>query len=224
MNLLSLVSVGAGLVLLPFLFQPSNATANTLEGPKYIGAKQCKNCHAGADKGDAFGIWEKTPHAKAFETLGTDAAKKIAKEKGIADPQKDDKCLKCHVAAFGAPAADLKKTFKVEDGVQCEACHGPGEDHFKARMKDAGKPGSVPLGKDEIKNLGRSMELCGKCHNSESPTYKPFCLKERMAKVEHLDPRKNRKEEELKKLRDTDSPDCPVHKKDKEKDKEKDKK
>lgn len=209
MNLLSMVSVGAGLLLLPVLFQPSTDTANLVEGPRYVGAKVCKNCHNGADKGDAFGIWEKTPHAKAFETLGTDAAKKIAKEKGIADPQKDDKCLKCHVVGNGLPEAQIKKGFKMEDGVQCEACHGPGEDHFKARMKDAMKPGSVPLAASEIQNPGRSMELCGKCHNPESPTFKPFCLKEYMAKVEHLDPRKKRSEEDLKKLRDVCSPDCP---------------
>lgn len=212
MNLLSLASVGAGLVLLPFLFQPSSETANTLEGPKYIGAKACKNCHNGAAKGDAYGIWEKSQHAKAFETLGTDKAKAIAKEKGIADPQKDDKCLKCHVTALGVPADGIKKGFKIEDGVQCESCHGPGEDHYKARMKDSMKPGSVPLGANEIKDAGRSMELCGTCHNPESPTYKPFCLKERMAKIEHLNPAKKRTEEELKKLRDIDSPDCPVHK------------
>lgn len=208
MNPLSLVSVGAGLLLLPLLFQPSSDTANTAEGPRLIGAKACKNCHNTADKGEAFAIWEKTPHAKAFETLGTDKAKAIAKEKGIADPQKDDKCLKCHSIGHGLPAAQIKKGFKIEDGVQCESCHGPGDDHFKARMKDSTKPGSVPMGKDEIDVATRSMELCGKCHNPESPTHKPMCLKEAMAKIEHLDPRKKRSEEETKKLRETCSPDC----------------
>jgi len=53
----------------------------------------------------------------------------------------------------------------MEDGVQCESCHGPGDDHQKARMKDAMKPGSVPMGKQEIGVGTRSMELCGKCHN-----------------------------------------------------------
>ena len=58
--------------------------------------------------------------------------------------------------------------------------------------------------------VGRSVDLCKKCHNEESPSYKPFCLKERMEKIEHLDPRKKRSDEELKKLRATCAPDCKV--------------
>jgi len=54
----------------------------------------------------------------------------------------------------------------------------------------------------------------------ESPTHKPMCLKEAMAKIEHLDPRKEALEEETKKLRETCSPDC-AKCKDKDKDKEK---
>ncbi|GAB4149217.1 MAG: hypothetical protein Fur0037_17580 [Planctomycetota bacterium] len=206
MNPLSLVSVGAGLVLLPFLSQPNSTKGE----PRYVGSKVCKNCHTGADKGNAYGIWEKTKHAQAFANLGSDQAKKIAKEKGIEDPQKDGKCLKCHVAAYGVDEKLIKRGFKMEDGVQCEACHGPGEEHFKNRMKDAAKPGSLRIQDGEIRNLGRTMELCGKCHNPESPVYQPFCLKERMQKIEHLDPRKKRTEEEIKKLRETDAKDCEV--------------
>lgn len=209
MNPLSLLSVGAALALLPFLFQPSSSTV-VPEGPQYIGSAKCKQCHNSADKGMAYDTWSKSEHAKAFETLAGDKAKAIAKEKGIADPQKADACLQCHVTGHGVPAAQIKRGFKVEDGVQCESCHGPGSDHASARMKDAMKPGSVPLTKDEIASGTRSMELCGKCHNDKSPTFKPpFCIKEMMAKIEHLDPRKKRSEEELKKLRETCNPDCP---------------
>jgi hypothetical protein len=74
---------------------------------KYIGAEKCKNCH-GSETKTQYTSWQKTGHAKAFETLGTDAAKKLGKEKGIDDPQTSDKCLKCHETAFGA-AADLIK-------------------------------------------------------------------------------------------------------------------
>jgi hypothetical protein len=101
---------------------------------KYVGAAKCKNCHAAAEVGNPYEAWQKTNHAKAFETLASDAAKKIAAEKGIADPQKDDQCLKCHVTAFGVAPELIAKGFDTKLGVQCEACHGPGELHMKERL------------------------------------------------------------------------------------------
>ncbi|MBL8728427.1 MAG: hypothetical protein JNM25_08360 [Planctomycetes bacterium] len=210
MNLLALASVGCGLLLLPLL-SPSQPETTFPAGGRYIGAAMCKNCHNGADKGDAYDHWSKTEHAKAFETLASDKAKEVAKQLGIEDPQKSEKCLKCHVTAYGVDKKEIKASFKAEMGVQCESCHGPGEDHQKKRFAEAMKPGTTPseITADEI-HASRSIDTCGKCHNKESPTYKPFCLKERMQKIEHLDPRKKRTDEELAKLRATDGPDCEV--------------
>jgi hypothetical protein len=210
MHLLSIVSIGCGLLLLPLLSSPRDA-ATVPAGGRYIGAAMCKNCHNGADKGNAYDHWAQTPHAKAWENLASDKAKEAGKKLGVDDPQKSDKCLKCHTTAFGVDKKDIKASFKVENGVQCETCHGPGEDHQKKRFAEAMKQGTPPspITADEI-HAGRTPELCKKCHNEESPTYKPFCLKERMEKIEHLDPRKKRSDEELKKLRDTCAPDCKI--------------
>jgi mono/diheme cytochrome c family protein len=161
---------------------------------KYIGADKCKNCHSTDASGNAFAAWQKSGHAKAFATLASDAAKKIAKEKGIDDPQKSDKCVKCHETAFGLPADMIKKGFDATAGVQCESCHGPGEAHMKARMAaamsaegDASGPQKIPAGELVSKV---DEKTCATCHNSESPTFKPFCFCERSAKIAHLDPRK----------------------------------
>ena len=226
MHALSLVSLGCGILLLPIL--SLNLPGPDLSGPtppaggRYIGAAMCKNCHNGADKGNAYDHWMGTPHAKAFENLASDKAKEAAKKLGIDDPQKSEKCLKCHVTAYGVDKKEIKVSFKPEHGVQCEACHGPGEDHYKKRFAEAQKPGTAPspITADEIHSL-RAADGCVKCHNEESPTYKPFCLKERMEKIEHLDPRKKRSEEELKKLRATDAPDCKVCKTGEKKDEKK---
>ena len=171
----------------------------------------CKNCHSGADKGDAFDHWSKSEHSKAYELLASDKAKEVGKKLGIDEPQKSEKCLKCHVTAYGEDKKEFKASFKMESGVQCETCHGPGESHQKKRFAEAMKKGSepAPITTDEI-HAGRTMELCKKCHNEESPTFKPFCLTERMKKIEHLDPRKKRSEDELKKLRSSCSPDCTI--------------
>lgn len=168
---------------------------------KYIGAEKCKNCHSAETTGNQFGAWHKSEHAKAFEKLGSDEAKRIAKEKGIDDPQKSDKCLKCHETAFGLAADLIKKGFDPKQGVQCESCHGPGDAHLKARFAAASKAGGDEGGGDGkaapvqkipdgeiIANVGE--KTCLVCHNTESPTYKPFCFCERSAKIAHFDPRK----------------------------------
>jgi len=164
----------------------------------YIGAAKCKNCHSVADNGAQFDCWTKSKHSEAFKTLGGDAAKKIATEKGIADAQKDDKCLKCHVTGFGLAEDQFKKGFDRTAGVQCETCHGPGEAHASARMAAAGaeeKPDPkvrkvVPEGEIQIKT---GPELCLGCHNSESPSFKNFCYAERLKVIAHYDPRGERK-------------------------------
>ena len=78
---------------------------------KYIGAEKCKSCHSAAESGDQYGKWKAMKHAHAFESLASEEAKKIATEKGIADPQKADECLQCHVTAFKVPDTEIKKGF-----------------------------------------------------------------------------------------------------------------
>jgi hypothetical protein len=166
---------------------------------KYIGADKCKNCHQSEASGNAHGVWKKEAHSRAFDTLASDKAKEIAKQKGIDDPQKNDQCLRCHTTAFGAAAEMIKKGFEAKHGVQCESCHGPGEAHFKARFAAAAKAGDdgarqeIPAG--EILS-GVDQKTCLSCHNQESPTFKPFCFHERAAKIAHLDPRKPRAAED----------------------------
>ncbi len=168
----------------------------------YLGAEKCKTCHQPEKKGNQYKKWQESKHAKAFATLGSPEAKKLAKEKGIDDPQKSDKCLKCHVTAFGVPAEHLAKGFDPKLGVQCESCHGPGEKHFKARMVAAMKETAAdkdkyrPIPADEIATLSM-LKTCLTCHNEESPSFKDFCMKKRYAEIGHLDPRKSRTPEQL---------------------------
>jgi len=161
----------------------------------YIGAEKCKNCHNSEETGDQYGKWMKEAHAKAFETLASDKAKAIAKEKGIDDPQKADACVKCHVTAHGVAAEQIKKGFKAELGVQCESCHGPGEDHMKGRMKAAmAKKADEPVPEGEI-GKGAGVETCVQCHNSESPTFEGFCYCKRLNDILHWNPKKHSAEE-----------------------------
>jgi hypothetical protein len=165
---------------------------------KYIGAGKCKNCHSAKASGDQYGHWKDEKHFKAFERLGAPEAKALGKTKGIEDPQKAEQCVKCHTTAAKEPDDRLAKGFERTAGVQCESCHGPGEKHMKARMAaaataaggegfgDEEAPALQEIPKDEI--IGRpTLATCTACHNEESPSFKPFCFKKRLADIAHFD-------------------------------------
>lgn len=135
---------------------------------QYIGAKDCGRCHKKELIGDQLAVWEKSPHAKAFETLKGDAAKKIAQERGMTvPPHEADECVRCHATAHGLEEAQMKKPLALSDGVQCESCHGPGSDYRKKKvMADHEK--SVAAGMLEP---GKNEQICTACHNQDSPTW-----------------------------------------------------
>jgi len=180
------------------------ACASKAEDAQYVGAEKCKNCHSAASKGDQYDKWTSEKHSHAFAVLSTDEAKKTAKEKGVANPAKAAECLKCHVAAFEAPAAAKSKKFDMTLGVQCETCHGPGSKHVEARLKDEGDDDAaaaklVVLPAGEI--IGApTAETCYKCHNKESPNYIPFAFNNFYPVIAHLDPRKKRAADYLDKI------------------------
>lgn len=155
-------------------------------GHTYIGAEACAMCHKTEKQGSQLSIWQNSKHSKAFETLKTEKANQIAKEKGFQTPAAETpQCLKCHVTGFGLEASMLGKKFKVEDGVQCETCHGPGSDYKDMKvMKDkdlAVKNGLVVHEKLET--------LCISCHNSDSPTFDSLNVVESWEKIKHSVPK-----------------------------------
>lgn len=156
---------------------------------KYGGGKAtCKSCHLSKKSGAQYKIWEAGPHAKAFETLQSDKAEEVGKKLGVDNPAASDKCLKCHVTAFGVED-DLKgPKFSSEEGVACEACHGPGSG-YKSRkvMKDLYAGTLDPAAYGLIKPV--TEKVCVRCHNKESPTYEKFVFEEKFAKIEHPVPK-----------------------------------
>jgi hypothetical protein len=183
-----------GLALAALSALPFAGAAKPAGDAKYIGVDKCKNCHKVEENGNQYGHWEKSGHAKAFETLASDEAKRIAKEKGIEDPQKAEACLKCHTTAFGVAESEIKKGFDAKKGVQCEVCHGPGEEHMKTRMKEAaaneGNKERIQIPAGEMITKIEASKCTG-CHNSESPTFKGFCVHAYGARQAHHDPRKD---------------------------------
>jgi excinuclease UvrABC ATPase subunit len=154
----------------------------------YVGAELCGMCHRTEKQGNQFGIWKKSLHSQAFKTLQTAEADKIAKEKGFETPAaKTPECLKCHVTAYNVDPSMLGKKFNMEDGVQCEACHGPGADYKSLKvMKD--KKEAIAKGLIIPEDI---HTFCVKCHNSESPTFnKDMNLDKMWEKIKHPIPAK----------------------------------
>ena len=151
----------------------------------YKGAKTCKPCHSAPKMGgEAFKVWEKTKHAKAFETLKSKEADEIAKKKGLkTSAAESPECLKCHVTGGGTAAGVDKK-----EGVTCEACHGAASAYLTLHNKK--DEASKTKAKEAGLVLSTDPKVCEGCHNKQSPTFKGFNYKESWAKIEHKGPAK----------------------------------
>jgi|GEM_PF-134818 len=161
--------------------------ADTLKQPdgtrevvhKYIGTNTCKLCHNSPLKGKIWDAWDSTKHATAYATLANQQSQAIAEEMGIEDAQQDSTCLQCHVTGYGLPATDK---YSVEEGVTCEACHGPGQHYDDIRVM------TKPELYEQRGMIVPDEELCITCHNQESPTYKEFKYKDALKLIEHRKP------------------------------------
>jgi cytochrome c5 len=79
--------------------------------PKYIGAEKCKMCHN--SKGQ-WAPWEKSKHALAFEALKTEAADKLAAEKGFKTKVVETpECVACHQTGRSVKDAVYDEKFNV---------------------------------------------------------------------------------------------------------------
>lgn len=130
--------------------------------PVYVGVKVCAGCHQGKGMGYQQCKWAVSKHARAYASLAKPEAKEIARLSGIPqEPQESPMCLGCH--ATGAHVEDWEKdeTFQIEDGVQCEKCHGPGSEYSGEK---------VMLNRQAAAAAGLIMptiETCMGCHKQK---------------------------------------------------------
>lgn len=179
--------------------------AGILPAQDYVGASKCKGCHNSSSKGEQYTIWEGTAHASAFETLKSEAAAKIAKEKGLKVPAFEaPECLSCHVTGFGKggyevkgedfwnevtdsgkPAKDVKRMESLQS-VGCESCHGPGSEYKSSKTMKGLTAGTVDAA--SVGFVKADEKTCLVCHNKKSPTFKGFDFKKYYEKVAHPAP------------------------------------
>ena len=189
------------LVIVTMVFSSAFSEGPATEGEKkpgkkefkFVGVGKCYKCHKGSeDKGDGpYEIWLKSPHARAYEALGTEKAKAAAKKRGIeGDPQESPACLKCHSSKLGVAknktdeAANFSHTVEKDGekksveslGLECEACHGPGS-AYKSRSIMADREEAMRNG------LWDAKKRCVVCHDPKNDS--KFDFKKAFKKIAH---------------------------------------
>ena len=121
---------------------------------KYVGSKKCKACHP-----TKYNKWKKTKKAthswKAYASL----ARFLTNEEKIS-------CLKCHTTGYGKEGGFINEQLTPNmKNLGCEACHGPGELHIKAKKRY--KKTTININKD-VDTKGRLTDKsCEECHTEE---------------------------------------------------------
>ncbi len=129
----------------------------------YVGAKKCKTCHKAQ-----YTSWLETGHATAYDVLSDEEKKK-------------PECIECHIT--GTTAKDV-----LLEGVQCEACHGPGKDYKSPKIMSKKKWKADPEAHKamavEAGLLYPKAEDCTRCHQKEgNPNFKEFDFEKRKGEV-----------------------------------------
>ena len=167
----------------------------------YISSNKCKLCHNKPGEGQQYATWQSMGHAHAFETLLSENALSIAKEKGLSVPPSESAdCLKCHVTGYDVEKKMHPAQLRMEDGIQCDSCHGPGSAHMAdGKTLRMNKDADI----DVLANLIHpDANTCVTCHNPESPTWNParyvlesgekngFNFDEAVKIISHMNPKK----------------------------------
>ena len=161
--------------------------------PEYVGVDKCKTCHKAEKNGQQFKIWSGNKHAKAYEALKSDKAGPIAKAAGVeGDPTKDEYCLSCHTTA--GTKKNVAKSYKIDEGVGCEACHGAGSLYRKTKvMKDY--DASVAAGMIGTRADGATAKVCANCHGEVAKGHDAkevkFDLEAGLKQIAHPVPKEN---------------------------------
>jgi hypothetical protein len=150
----------------------------------FIGAAKCGMCHKKDDAGAQLKIWQESAHAKAYKNLAASDAEAV----------KNEACLKCHSTGAGSDASLNDKKFSIEDGVQCEACHGPGSEYKSMKVMKS-REESVANGLIVFADEKAIETTCLTCHNdaNKPETHKKageFKFADKYAKIKHNKPAK----------------------------------
>src|SRR5271157_2630053 len=153
---------------------------------KYQGTGDCNQCHEKPTKREIaegttkffemteLATWEeKDKHALAYKVLKNSRSRKMAELLGIKSPETDASCLSCHAVNVDASQCAEGNVLRVQqEGVSCEACHGPAsnwvDDHWhpnKWRNKmDLTRNKKTDRGFVDLRDAATRAGVCLSCH------------------------------------------------------------
>jgi hypothetical protein len=154
---------------------PQPATQPAAEAPgKYVGVASCVNsgCHgstvplqAQRIRQNEYYTWlNNDRHAQAYNVLFNEKSARIARNMKLRrKAYQEAVCLDCH--STNVPPSLVSGRIDLEDGVQCEACHGPAsgwrDEHTQAGWTHAQ---SVQRGMIDLRSVPTRGTLCLSCH------------------------------------------------------------
>ena len=116
----------------------------------YVGSQKCLRCHIGLT----------APHVERWQRIKFKTFERVKEAPDyIAGNEEYRKtCLKCHTTGYDEATGKYS-----EEGVTCEACHGPGE--VFSYFMDIGK---APEGQKiaKVGTFGTPYNICGPCHHT----------------------------------------------------------
>jgi YVTN family beta-propeller protein len=194
--LLAILAV-LGAVIAVGLFLGKGSGAPVEERPVYVGSEVCAQCHDGPGAGYQYSKWLLSKHAQAYAALSLPEAKEIARISGVPiEPTKSPLCLGCHATASHAEPWEIDPTFHPHQGVQCEACHGPGSQYLEVHtLKDRKLSAEKGM-------LFPSKDDCFICHTEKGSHTavlgtRKFDPQRAWAEIAHPSPRPFKSREEL---------------------------
>ncbi|HVS33754.1 MAG TPA: multiheme c-type cytochrome [Thermoanaerobaculia bacterium] len=141
---------------------------------KYVGVASCVNsgCHGSTEplnqtralQNEYYTWLNNDRHAQAYNVLFNNVSARIAKNMRLRRRAYEEKmCLDCHTT--NVAASQVVGNIDPEDGVQCEACHGPAsgwrDEHTQLGWTHAD---SVRRGLNDLRDVSRRGEQCLTCH------------------------------------------------------------
>ncbi len=165
--------------------QPATQTVPPAPAPlaepptgQYLGVASCASsgCHGSTHPlqttrvlQNEYYTWLRSDrHSGSYNVLFNPVSARIARNMRLQKkPYQEEVCLGCH--STSVPARLIAGRVDAEDGVQCEACHGPASG-WRAQHTDKGwtHQQSVARGMTDLHDLRNRAALCDSCHLGSS--------------------------------------------------------
>jgi hypothetical protein len=136
-------------------------------GPGSCGSSVCHGKLAPQDSGVALNEYRtwllKDRHAQAYQGLRSPLGMSIARNLALKSAVEAPQCLDCH--SDNVPAESRGGSFRISDGVGCEACHGGAERWIQSHARrNTPHAANLQAGMNATENPTVRAQICLGCH------------------------------------------------------------